>query len=419
MIKKISEKWFQSEFLRNIFTLMSGTTIAQILPILFTPVLTRLYSPEAYSNLGEFVAQVSVLSVILVLRSEYALLLPKEEDDALRLYQNNSIILILMSMLCLFAKLIYDAVLLYKSQQFFVYIIAFLYLIAQGLVLNNSFYLNRHKGYKDISLSKILRASSILVFSFVFSILDSENGLVYAFTLGTILEGVVLCVRNKRNVVGFKWVFSKDIFVKFKKFPLLDSPSAIIHALSIQIPLFILPLFYDENQVGQYYQALRLVGIPITFIATAIGQVYFKELSVCVSNQQAYELTRKIVIRTGVVGLFIFVPVMFTSKSLLPIILGEQWSLTGFFVQWLSVYVAVQLMTSSISSIFNVYQKQGPALLSNIIFLIVKICILYFGGMIMPITKLIALFSIISFGYYIIILLYQMRVVRNFTLKLG
>ncbi len=38
----------KSEFSRNVLTLMTGTTIAQAIPIAISPILTRIYTPEDF-----------------------------------------------------------------------------------------------------------------------------------------------------------------------------------------------------------------------------------------------------------------------------------------------------------------------------------------------------------------------------------
>jgi len=45
MLNKLKPK---SEFSRNVLTLMTGTTIAQAIPIAISPILTRVYTPENF-----------------------------------------------------------------------------------------------------------------------------------------------------------------------------------------------------------------------------------------------------------------------------------------------------------------------------------------------------------------------------------
>jgi len=41
----------KSEFSRNVLTLMTGTTIAQAIPIAISPILTRIYTPKDFESL--------------------------------------------------------------------------------------------------------------------------------------------------------------------------------------------------------------------------------------------------------------------------------------------------------------------------------------------------------------------------------
>ena len=51
MINKLKPK---SEFSRNVLTLMTGTTIAQAIPIATSPILTRIYTPEDFDIMLSF-----------------------------------------------------------------------------------------------------------------------------------------------------------------------------------------------------------------------------------------------------------------------------------------------------------------------------------------------------------------------------
>ena len=49
-------KLTRSPFARNTFTIASGTATAQLIPIIATPILSRLYFPEHFGLLGLYVA---------------------------------------------------------------------------------------------------------------------------------------------------------------------------------------------------------------------------------------------------------------------------------------------------------------------------------------------------------------------------
>ncbi len=57
----------KSEFTKNVLTLMTGTTIAQAIPIAISPILTRLYTPEDF---GVFVLYGIINLYLLFLKLE-------------------------------------------------------------------------------------------------------------------------------------------------------------------------------------------------------------------------------------------------------------------------------------------------------------------------------------------------------------
>ena len=56
----------KSSFTRNVLTLMSGTTIAQAIPLAISPILTRIYSPEDFGVLALFNTICVILALLLM-----------------------------------------------------------------------------------------------------------------------------------------------------------------------------------------------------------------------------------------------------------------------------------------------------------------------------------------------------------------
>ena len=64
----------KSEYAKNIVTLVTGTAIAQVIPIVIMPMLTRLYTPVEFGMFGMYIGIVSLLLVISTFKL-YALFL--------------------------------------------------------------------------------------------------------------------------------------------------------------------------------------------------------------------------------------------------------------------------------------------------------------------------------------------------------
>ena len=65
--------------------MMGGTALAQAIPLLVAPILTRIYGPEQFGALATFIGLVTVLSVVATLRLAPAIVLPQDDDDAARI----------------------------------------------------------------------------------------------------------------------------------------------------------------------------------------------------------------------------------------------------------------------------------------------------------------------------------------------
>ena len=68
-----------SSFATDTLKLVTGTTLAQIISVLASPLVTRLYGPEAYGLLALFNLITSIIGVIACMRYELAIMLPKIE----------------------------------------------------------------------------------------------------------------------------------------------------------------------------------------------------------------------------------------------------------------------------------------------------------------------------------------------------
>ena len=98
MIKSLKPK---SEFSRNVFTLMTGTTIAQAIPIAISPILTRIYTPEDFGLLALFLAITIIIGSIANGRYELAIMLPEKDEDAINISALGFIISSSMSLILL------------------------------------------------------------------------------------------------------------------------------------------------------------------------------------------------------------------------------------------------------------------------------------------------------------------------------
>mgnify|MGYP003329557829 FL=1 len=87
----------ESEFFRHVATLTAGTFLAQLITVMITPVLSRLYTPADYAVFAIFTSIVSQVAVGASLRLEMALPTIKDDGEALQLLRLAAKIIFIVS----------------------------------------------------------------------------------------------------------------------------------------------------------------------------------------------------------------------------------------------------------------------------------------------------------------------------------
>ena len=85
MINQLQRWLNKSEFIKNSMTLITGTVIAQLVPILLQPILRRLYEPSDFGTLALYSTLLSVFVSLATLKYESTVMLPRKDDDAANL----------------------------------------------------------------------------------------------------------------------------------------------------------------------------------------------------------------------------------------------------------------------------------------------------------------------------------------------
>ena len=158
MISKLKPK---SEFGRNVLTLMTGTTIAQAIPIAITPILTRLYTPEEFGVLALFVSITILLGTVISGRYDLAIMMPERDEEAIGIAALGLIIATIISILLIFPVVIYNngisSLLKNKEIGYWLYFVPLVvWMIGLFNILS---YLNtRKKLYSDIAKAQIYKA---------------------------------------------------------------------------------------------------------------------------------------------------------------------------------------------------------------------------------------------------------------------
>lgn len=96
-----------SNFIGNVLKLVSGSVAAQILGILLVPIVTRIYSPDDMGVFQLFVAVSGILVIFSTFSYQFAIMLPKSEEDSANVFFLSSILVTFISILIAVAVIIF------------------------------------------------------------------------------------------------------------------------------------------------------------------------------------------------------------------------------------------------------------------------------------------------------------------------
>ena len=387
MIKKIKKQvhsaLFKSEFNSNVFTLMMGSTLAQAIPIAITPILTRLYTPEDFGLLALFIAMISILSSIVNGQYEQAIILPKKEEDAINIAALSLLIAICFSILLLTLVIFLNAqitlLLGNKEISFWLYFVPFVVFI-NGLFNVLNYLSTRKKLYKDLSKTMIYRSTIGAVAQISIGLLKAgATGLITGQILSHLVANIRLMLNVRREYKGIKPNLKKIKLVskRYKDFFLYSTVGTLCNTSTTYIVNILISNIYNITTLGFFYLAQRVLVIPSMVASSSFSQVFYQ----AATNEKhekgsATQIYKKTLLKLSLLSVFFFLPAYFFVEDMLTFYLGDKWRLSGKIAVLLLPLIAVQFIASTLSMVFNVFERQRFLLIWQILLLITSIIII-------------------------------------------
>ena len=415
MLNKLKPK---SEFSKNVLTLMTGTTIAQAIPIAISPILTRIYTPEDFGVFSLYMSTAAIFSVLATGRYEAAIILPKTNKEASYIVILSLLISLIVSVFILIFIILFDEqiVILLDNKNilhwlYFIPVTVFLTGIYQSL----NYWVNRKKYYKKLALSRVSQSivTSGSSVGMGFSGL-SIAGLIYSNILGQIASIIVLFKSIYLNDLKYLSFFNKNriLFVarKYSKFPKFDLLASLSNVSAQYLVNILFTTLFTTTVAGYYYLTQKMLSIPVTLIAASILDVFKEQAS---KDYKKFGNARKIYIQTFKKLLVLsFIPsiiVYFFSVDIFTYIFGEAWEVSGEYARILVPMLFFRFISSPLSFMLYIGEKQELNLVGNLLFLLGTIGSLYFASS--PMDAVVHLSFSFSF-IYIMYLLFSAKIAK-------
>lgn len=348
----------KSQFLRNVLTLMTGTTIAQAIPIAAMPLLTRLYTPQEFGALALYLSITSMIAVVVNARYEVAIMLPKLEEDAASLVVLSAgiaavVALVLLAIITIFDDEIFR---LFNNDSVgsWLYLVPFTVLVI-GLWQAFNYWNNRAKKFKRLAISRVAQGGGMTAAQFALG--GIQGGLILGYVVGQIVALSVFLTRiwrEDRKILSNVTAASiKKNAADYSKFPKYSSVGALLNSAATQMPVLVLSRFFEAFIVGTFSLTFRAMNLPVSLIGASCAQVLFPKF-VSIHQNAPHDLPRYVVkvfvlLSLGMVPIVGFVYLF--GKDLFGFVFGEAWSSAGEYASILVFAIAIRFAVSPLSTV--------------------------------------------------------------------
>lgn len=418
-MRKTIQDFIKRPFIRNVAVVASGTAVSQAISMAFSPIITRLYGPEAYGVQGVFMSVAGIMSIGAALTYPVAIVLPKSDADALGLVQLSLYIGVVMSLLATIALYFYGSEILSllnaeEISGFIYFIPLVMFISVLGSVASQ--WLIRKKAFG-------LTAKVNVLVTFLASTIKSGLGVVYPkaivliaiYILSSIFSALLMLlgwrrstVKNeaRKSVVGSReeiWALAK----RHSDFALLRTPQNLINGVSHNLPVMLLATYFGPASVGFYSIATAVLAVPAGLIGNSVMQVFYPRINEAMHRG---EDVRALIIKatTGMAlgGALPFGAVSVAGPLLFSFIFGPEWRTAGVYAQWLSIWLFFQYINKPAVSAIPALRLQGGLLIYELFSTGSKIFALYLGFSVFKsevvAIALFSMFGVVAYAWLIL-----------------
>lgn len=407
-----------------------GAALAQLIVALTTPVVARLYGPEAFGSLGVVLALSAFLVPLSTVGLSHAIVLARKRSEAVSLVQLCislstifSLVLLLSALVC--GTWLLELVKLGQEKEYSL-AIPFLILLTSLSQILVQWYV-REKEYGSLAGYEVLNSAMVSTSRLLGGVLyPGPLILIYVTLAGMCVALVgfgsrvrsVFCKLRRSEQRHLK--FHSELICKYREFPLYRLPQSLISAASHGLPMLLLASIYGVESAGQYSLAFLVLSFPGKIIGTAVFSVIYSDIASRVNDGRG---SQKLIVRATIILLLIgalpFGCFAFVGAELFVLLFGSQWEVSGQFAQLLSFWMLMQFANRPAVAAFAPYGMQAWLLVFEMMSVLVKVASLWAGFYLYQNASMSILFFSISGGVLYSVMILKICLFSEDIAKVG
>jgi O-antigen/teichoic acid export membrane protein len=367
----------RGRFWANVASVLSGTAVAQAIPILGSLILTRLFVPAAYGGYAVWLGVVLVLAVIATLRLDMALAVvpdgpPREVAAGLVLATIAGVGLAAGAFVAplwlagwlpaaagtplLAALAVFAAVLTSACDTW------------QGLAAADG-------TYRVLIKIRIAQAFLILVSQVGTSFVSGEAAALMVGHVAGLALTVVFAVFARPIALPPVGGVARKVVALWRsqsRFPFFALPADAISTVSAQLPLIVVSARFGNDAAGVLALTMRALGAPIGLLGKSVLDVFRRHAAEGFRQRGECRAEYLSTLSVLAVGSLVFVVCTYLfAEPIFAIAFGPKWLEAGTIAIWLAPLFALRFIASPLSYVFYIVGRQNLDLIWQVSLLVI------------------------------------------------
>jgi O-antigen/teichoic acid export membrane protein len=361
---------------RDALIVLVGSAGAQTISLAVAPLLTRIYTPEQFGGYALFLSITAILGTISCGRYELAIPIPAKDESALLLLGLCFLLSFLVAFISYVPFWLWGESVAKTLNASHIESLLWLIPIASlciGISTATRYWLLRRKEFFATSKNAIARSALTSAFSLGLGIIgETRYGLIGGMMIGVLAATAI----QVWPLIGtLRGIFKPDLWRKLKLqasehrgFPLYSLASALVETGASQIPNFFLASIFGATPLGQFALATRVSALPLSIISSSIADVFRQRASETYRNKgECRELYITTLQKLALYGIPSFAFVGLSAPLAFSTIFGSEWIQSGEIVQILSIMLCLRFISSPLSVMFYIAEKQAADLVVQLL----------------------------------------------------
>lgn len=377
-------------FFYDVVKLLSGNGFVQILRVLLSPIISRLFLPEFFGVRQNFSSIANILAVISSLRYDQSIMLPKEKEKAANQFGISLFFILITTPISLIAIWLFkdkiaDVLNAPKLTPYLWFVPIQVFAIGAFNVFKQ--WNARKRKFLQLSMAEVTRevVADGMTIGFGLADLANSSSMIISRISGQVLStftlGLFVLKEDGKFIVDqVRWKKMKAGMREYKKFPQYNVWAEFLSTLSLYLPGILLSAYFSPTTAGYFAMGQSVLRLPVALVGNSIGQVFFQRGAKSYHEGKFTATVEETFKRLTVFGVFPMLVTIIIGKELFTVAFGSEWMEAGVYSQILSLWTLMIFLASPLSIIPNILGKNEVSVILNISRVVVAVSSLVIGG---------------------------------------